>query len=148
MDFDTIRPIISGLLGATVAAWLSVKWAKRLPHANDRGKQTKLARDQKVVICCANIGAGLGLATGLILYFGGFLDSHDWRGLGVTAGLTALLPLLVIVIGNLRGGVRQVGAGLSAYSLAQKTPPTLLFSLMALMLIGGIWALMAFISPN
>ena len=148
MDFDTIRPIISGLIGATIAGWLAMKWAKRLPHANNRAKQKKLAKDQKGVIRFANIGAGIGLATGLILYLVGFLDSRDWRGFGLMMGLMALLPMLVIIIGNLRGGIRQICAGFSAYSLAQKTPSALLFPLMGLMVCGGIWAAIAFIPTS
>ena len=145
MDFDTIRPIISGLIGATIAGWLAVKWANRLPHAKNQAKQRKLASDQKGVILAANVGAGIALATGLILYLGGILDNRDLRGIGLTMGLMAFLPSLVIVLCNLKGGVPKIRDGFMAYSLAQKTPPFLLFSLMVLMLCGGLWATYAFI---
>ena len=145
MDFDTIRPIISGLIGATIAGWLAVKWAKRLPHAKNQAKQRKLAKEQKGVILAANVGAGIALVTGLILYLGGILDDRDWRGFGLMMGLMAFLPSLVIVSCNLRGGGRQIRDGFMAYSLAQKTPPFLLFGLMILMFGGGVWATYAFI---
>jgi hypothetical protein len=145
MDFDTIRPIISGLIGATIAGWLAVKWAKRLPHATNHTKQQKLAREQRGVVLAANIGAGIALATGLVLYLGGILDNRDWRGFGLMMGLVAFLPSLVIVLCNLRGGVGQIRDGFLAYSIAQKTPPFLLFTLMTLMLCGGVWATYAFI---
>lgn len=145
MDFDTVRPIISGLIGATIAGWLAVKWATRLPHARNQAKQRKLEREQKSVIFGANVGAGIALATGLVLYLGGILDNRDWRGMGLMMGLMALLPSLVIVSCNLRGGIRQIRNGFMAYALAQKTPPFLLFSLMFLMFCGGLWATYAFI---
>ena len=145
MDFDSVRPIISGLIGATIAGWLAIKWAKRLPHAKNEAKQRQLAREQKGVILAANVGAGIALATGLILYLGGILDNRDWRGLGLMMGLMAFLPSLVIVSCNLRGGVEQIRDGFMAYSIAQKTPPFLLFSLMILMFCGGLWATYAFI---
>ena len=148
MDFDTIRPILSGLIGATIAGWLAVKWAKRLPHANNRSNQMRLAEDQRRVIRLANFGAGVGLATGLILYFGGYMDDNDWRGFGLTMGLTALLPMLVIIIGNLQGGIRQVRDGFAAYALAQKSPSALLFPIMGLMLCGGVWAAIALIQTT
>ncbi|QQL44063.1 hypothetical protein [Sulfuriroseicoccus oceanibius] len=145
MDFDTIRPILSGLIGATIAGWLAIKLAKQLPHAENQTKQRKLAKDHRHVILAANIGAGIALATGLIIYLGGILDDRDLRGLGLTMGLMAFLPSLVIVIGNFRGGTQQISDGFMAYSLAQKTPPFLLFALMFLMFCGGLWATYAFI---
>lgn len=145
MDFDTVRPIISGLIGASVAGWLAVKWAKRLPQAKNQAKQRKLATAQKGGILAANVGAGIALATGLILYLGGILDNRDWRGFGLMMGLMVFLPSVVIVSCNLRGGVGQIREGFMAYSLAQKTPPLLLFSLMILMFCGGLWAAYAFI---
>lgn len=148
MDFDTARPIISGLVGASIAAWLGVKWARRLPHAYDKAKQKEVAKQQTKVVRFANIGACLGAATGLVLYLGGFLDSRDWRGIGLMMGLTALLPILAIVIGNFRGGLSEMRAGFSAYAIAQKTPEALLFPLMGLMLIGGVWASIAFVETN
>ncbi|WP_193214811.1 hypothetical protein [Luteolibacter marinus] len=145
MDFDTVRPIISGLIGATIAGWLAIKWARRLPHAKNKARQRKLGKEQEGVILVANIGAGIALATGLILYLCGILDDRDWRGLGLTMGLMAFLPSLVIVSFNLRGGAGQIRDGFMAYSLAQKTPPFVLFSLMFLMFCGGLWATYAFI---
>ena len=144
MDFDTIRPIISGLIGAVIAGWLSVKWAKRLPYAKSSKKQREVFDKQRQVIKFANAGAWLGIATGFILYLGGLLDRYDWRGLGISLGLTALLPLTVMVVGNLRGGSQAIKSGLQAYAIAQKTPARLLFSLMVLMVAGGVWAAIAF----
>jgi len=148
MEFDTIRPIISGLIGATIAGWLAVRWTKRLPHANNQSTQRKLAKNQKGVVRAANIGAGIGIATGLILYLGGFMDDRDWRGLGLAMGLMALLPMLVIIIANFKGGSRQVREGFAAYALAQKAPSAILFPLMGLMVCGGVWAAIALIPTN
>ena len=143
MDFDTVRPIISGLVGAAIAGWLATKWARRLPLASSPIQQQRMVGRQKKVIRCANVGAGIGIGTGLVLYLGGFLDSHDWRGLGLSAGLTALFPLLIIVMGNIRAGADEIWAGFAAYAVAQKTPAVLLFPLMGLMIAGGIWATVA-----
>jgi len=148
MDFDTIRPIISGLIGAAIAGWFAVRWTKRLPHANNRSTQRKLTKNQKGVVRAANIGAGIGIATGLIFYFGGFMDDRDWRGLGLAMGLMALLPMLVIIIGNFTGGSRQIREGFAAYALAQKTPSAILFPLMGLMVCGGVWAAIELIPTN
>ena len=145
MDFDTVRPIISGLFGATIAGWLAIKWAGRLPRSRNPAKQRELVDQQRTILLCANIGAGIGIGSGLLLYFGGVLARNDWRGLGVAAGLMALLPVVVIVAGNLRGGIQSIKNGFLAYAIAQKTPVFLLYFLMSLMVAGGIWGGLAFI---
>ena len=76
------------------------------------------------------------------------MDVHDWRGFWLAVGLMALLPLLVIIIGNLQGGRRKVAEGFAAYALAQKTPSALLFSLMGVMVCGGVWAVVMLIPTN
>ena len=63
-------------------------------------------------------------------------------------GLTALLPLLVILIGNIGGGIDGISAGFRAYALSQKTPSFLLIPLMGVMIAGGIWATIAFIPQS
>ena len=148
MEFDTIRPIISGLIGATIAGWFAVRWLRRLPHADNQSTQRKLVKNQKGVVRAANIGAGIGIATGLILYLGGFMDDNDWRGLGLTMGVMALLPILVIIIANFEGGIRQVREGFAAYALAQKVPSAILFPLMGLMLCAGLWATIELMPTN
>ena len=139
MDFDTIRPVISGLVGAAIAGWLAVKWAGRLPYANSRAKQNELAGRHKKVVRMANVGFGIGLMTGLIIYLGGLMDSRDWRGLGWMMGLSGSLPLLVILLGGIGGGWQQVRSGFAAYSVAQKVPVAILLPVMACMTIGGFW---------
>ena len=62
----------------------------------------------------------------------------------------ALLPVMAIVVGNLRGGTQSIKNGFLAYAIAQKAPVVLLFPLMGLMVAGGVWAAIAFIpkDPN
>lgn len=148
MDFDTIRPVISGLIGAAIAGWLAAKWSQRLPHAKNSRKQRALVEEQGLVLRWANIGAGLGVGIGLLLYVGGFLDQHDWRGLGLCLGLTALLPMMVIAVGNLRGGPQAIKNGFLAFAVVQKTPAKLLFPLIGLMIAAGVWAALAFVPKD
>jgi hypothetical protein len=122
MDFDTIRPLVSGLIGATIAGWLAVKLAGRLPYAKNATKQRALLDEERLTIRYANLGAGIGLGIGLMFYFGGFLDRHDWRGIGVGGGLMGLLPFLVIVGRNLNGGMQGIKNGFITFAISQKTP--------------------------
>ena len=148
MDFDSIRPIISGLIGGVIAIWLGAKCARYLPHSKSVLKQEALVSSQRKVIRRANIGVGVSIFVGPILYFGGILDSQDWRGLGLMAGLAALLPLLIIVVSNFRGGTDGIQSGLNAFALSQKIPTPVLFYLLGLMLLGGLWAGLAFFIPE
>lgn len=144
MDFDTIRPIISGLVGATVATFLGLKWSKRLPLAGNQSEQKELLRIQKNTIRIANVGAGIGMITGLILYLGGFSSDTDWRGLGLCLGLMSFLPSVVIVIANISKGIEGIKDGFNAYAISQKAPVVFLYPVMLLMIFAGLWAIVAF----
>jgi hypothetical protein len=148
MDFDTIRPFISGLIGAAVASWLTIKLAGRFPHSKDANKQRASVEDELMTLRYANIAAGIGFGIGMMFYIGGFLDRHDWRGLGIGGGLMVFLPILIIIGRNLHGGVQGIKNGFLAFSISTKTPAWLLFLFMGLMLAGGLFAAISFISKT
>jgi hypothetical protein len=145
MDFETIRPFLSGLIGASIAGWIAVKLAGRIPHAKNTSKQRALVDKDRRTLRYANFGAGIGLGLGFMFYFGGFLDRHDWRGVGLGGGLMGFLPLLIIVCRNLRGGMQGIKNGFLAFELATKTPALLLVLFMGIMSLVGLWAAIAFI---
>ncbi|MEM1158803.1 MAG: hypothetical protein AAGH72_11180 [Verrucomicrobiota bacterium] len=140
MDFDTVRPVISGIAGSFIAAGILALLAKYLPYSNDLSRQRSIEGNHRRVTQFANVGAGIGIVTGLIFYLGGIFDSNDWRGFGIMMGLTGLLPVTVILFANLLDGTEQIREGFIAYSLSQKTPPVVLFPLLVGMIIFGICA--------
>src|SRR5690606_18476605 len=68
MDFDSIRPVISGLIGASVAVWLTSRWQKSLPKHLAGKSNEDLARRHKLAVLVANALFFIGLGIGLAMY--------------------------------------------------------------------------------
>jgi len=131
MDFASIRPILSGIVGGLIAAWLLRKVSGWVPETcGDRPIKEVLYQNRwKVRI--ANV-VGLACLIGAVaLYKYGVFSSNDWRGLGLGFGAACLLPTLVLVGASLPGGARAVREALVAYAVGQDTPPVLLNAIMA-----------------
>jgi hypothetical protein len=138
MSFDTIRPILSGIIGAVIAGWLVTKWARWVPVKVGAKARERLLKEYRVTIRVANALAVAGLCIGLVCYWSGWLSKHDWRGLGLGAGLMSFLPIGFMVAANAPRGREAIKECLVTYAISQKTPTGLLFVLMVLMIIAGI----------
>lgn len=122
MDFDTLRPILSGLVGAAVAVWLAKKWKRFLPAARNPSKQAQLVRMYRFTTRCNNFLFGAGLVVPLGLYLSGVAADTDWRpaalGLGSAGvGIALVMASAPLVI---RGG--NAADAFRAYAIAQKSP--------------------------
>jgi hypothetical protein len=51
------------------------------------------------------------------------MSDHDWRGLGVGAGLASFLPVSYIVAANMMHGTERVKEAMVAFVIEQKLPP-------------------------
>ena len=121
MEFDSIRPIFSGLLGAVIATWLTSKWLRSLPSHYRSKSREELVKDHRVAIASGNVLFLAGLVIGISLYkFGGFANT-DWRPLGLGFGLASVLPLVAIASVSLASG-RSVREAYVAFSWGQGTP--------------------------
>ncbi|MBL9170845.1 MAG: hypothetical protein JNN07_24145 [Verrucomicrobiales bacterium] len=138
MSFDTIRPILSEIIGALVAGWLVTKWARWVTAGVGRKGRERLLEEHRRSIRVANVLSFSGLLVALVCYWGGWLSRHDWRGLGLGAGLMAFLPIAYITAACASRGTETIKECLVAYAIHQKTPTVLLFAVMALLIIGGV----------
>jgi hypothetical protein len=105
-------------------------WARWLPKGTN-GKPTEALRLQyRPEVWLANIAVGVGVLGGLALYHSGKYASTDWRPLALGLGFAFSAPLVVLpLVALLRGGHPR--EAYTAYALAQKTPPLLLYPLLA-----------------
>jgi hypothetical protein len=124
VQFEDIRPVLSGIAGGLVAMGLYRLWAKWLPKGIN-GKPTEALRLQyRSEVWLANIAVGVGILGGLALYYSGRYASTDWRPLALGLGFSFSAPLVVLpLVALLRGGHPR--EAYTAYALAQKTPPLL-----------------------
>lgn len=96
MDFDAIRPIISGLIGGAIATWLTSKWAKRLPTSFETKLRDTLIKEHRLSTYTANTLFLAGLVFGVALYPLGGFQNNDYRPFLLGFGLASIMPLLAI----------------------------------------------------
>lgn len=121
MEFDSIQPVLSGIIGGVIATWLASYWSRRLPASyNSKSRQTLLLQ-LRPAVWAANALFFLGLLSGVSLYwFGGFADT-DHRPMLWATGLASVLPLLAIYFVSLLSG-RDAKEAYIAFSWGQGSP--------------------------
>lgn len=118
MEFESIRPVLSGVAGGIIATWLTSRWSRRLTSRHNGKSRDALLRQHRPAIWTANTLFFLGLIFGVALYRIGGFDNSDWRPLGLGFGLASVLPLLAIFIVSILSG-RDPRAGYVAFSFGQ-----------------------------
>ncbi len=121
MEFDAIRPIVSGVIGGAIATWLTARLARNLPsHYGSRPRES-LAKRHRPAIWVANGFFFVGLLSGIALYkWGGFKDT-DWRPLLLGFGLASVLPLAALPLVSVVCG-RNVKEAFVAFAWGQGSP--------------------------
>lgn len=130
MEFEDVRPYISGLAGGLIATLLGVYWARRAPRTI-RGKSREwLADTYRLSIFWANGALMTGILGSLALYVFGLFADNQWEplGLGFGGGCVGALIALTLVPLLTRGSPRDA---FSAYAISQKTPAPILYSILA-----------------
>jgi hypothetical protein len=138
MSFETIRPFLSGIIGALIAGWLTTRWARWVSVSVGGKGREQLLQEHKVTLRVANVLSLSGLLAALPCYWSGWLSDHDWRGLGLGAGLMALLPIGFITLVSASRGSERIKECLVTYAISQKIPTAWFFAAMALLIVGGV----------
>jgi len=121
MEIDSIRPVISGVIGGMIAAWLTSRWARNLPKSYNRKSRDILLKQHRPAISSANTLFFAGLCFGVALYrIGGFANT-DWRPLLWGFGLASVLPLLALAVISFVAG-RSVKEAYVAFAWGQGSP--------------------------
>jgi len=141
MDFDSIRPLISGTIGAILALWLTCSWARWIPTSRGRKSISDLKREYGTRVTIANWLAALGMFSAVGFYLFHIFPSNDWRGFGLGMGLMAGLPLAFIFGSTIYRGIEQTKECLVYFSISQRTPPLVLCTILFLCILGGCIAL-------
>lgn len=124
-------PVVSGVIGGLIAMGLAWLWSGWLPKGKNGKSPEALKTQYRAELWLANAATGLGLLGALAMYAWGGFTSNDWRPLALGFGFAFSGPLAVVpLVARLRGG--KPSEAFIAYALAQKTPPLLLFPLLAL----------------
>ncbi len=127
MEFDSIRPVISGLIGGVITIAYAAWWERRRT-SSQRFSDEELIGNYRMVSNAANFMFYCGIAVALALYFFMQFDSHDWRPLGLGVGGGCLGSLLCLTFLPLLAR-QHIGEAYSAFALMQKLPLWLLLPL-------------------
>ena len=140
MEFDSIRPILSGLAGAAIAGWLATRWARTLPQGYRSKTREQLLRDHKVAVYTANALFLAGLFFGIALYkLGGYASSDPWP-MAIGFGVASAAPLLALIVISALSG-RSVKEAYVAFAWGQGTPIWATYGVLGLGLLALIWGL-------
>jgi hypothetical protein len=132
MDLESIRPIISGLIGGAISVWLLRRLAKSVPEARGIKRADELVQENKSKILVSNILFLATLVGGVALYHFGYFERNDWRGLLLIFGIATVAPVLFLFISSVAGGVQRIKEAYVAYAVAQRVPLGVLYAGFAL----------------
>jgi len=121
-----------------IAGWLTTKWARWVSVGVGRKGRDHLLQEHKVILRVANVLSLSGLLFTLPCYWSGWLSDHDWRGLGLGAGLMAFLPIGYITFVSASRGPDMIKECLVTYAISQKIPTAWFFAAMALLIVSGV----------
>lgn len=132
MELESIRPVISGLVGGTISVWLLRRLAKSVPDTCGIKGADELVRENKSKILISNILFFAVLVGGVALYHFGYFARNDWRGLLLVFGTATVVPVLFLFFSSIAGGAQRVKEAYVAYAIAQRAPLGILYASFAL----------------
>lgn len=143
MDPDTLRPLVSGLVGGLVAAWLGSRASKWLPQTFQGIARETLMHEHRAAVRFGNALFFVGLVIGIAMYKVLGFASNDWTPLLVGVGFAGAAPMLALFSVSKARGKDPAGA-FFAFAISQGMPMSLTYGLLgaaALMLPFGLYRL-------
>jgi hypothetical protein len=146
MTDEQIRSLAHGPVGAYVSAiaaslvfgWLVKKWSRWIPVKVGKKGRAKLLKEHEITIRTSKQLTAAGVCILLVCYQRGWLNDHDWRGLGLVLGLGGIVPIGCIVSANVARGVEAIKECMVAFAISERTPPSLLIGVTALCGMAGV----------
>ena len=141
MEFDSIRPLISGAIGSLLAAWLTAKWSRYVPSGQGGKSAETLVDENRWLIRSSNVLFIGSVLAGLACYMTGLVARNDPSAILISFGGGAVLPLFLLAFVRIVHGRERVNEAYTAICIASKTPRTVgivLISFGAACLAAGI----------
>ncbi|WMJ68350.1 hypothetical protein [Stenotrophomonas sp. 24(2023)] len=131
MEFESIRPVFSGLAGGFLAILFCHALSRWVPRVCNGKRVATLVRENRAAIWLANGFFLGGLLAGIAIYQFGFLPDDDWRGIALGAGGGSIAALGELAVLALVAG-RSPKEAYVAYAVSQKTPVVLIYGILIL----------------
>jgi hypothetical protein len=140
MEFDSIRPVISGVAGGAIASWLVARWARTLPTHYGSKPRELLLQQHRAAVYTANVLFMAGLVFAIWLYTTGRFADTDPRPMAIGYGLASVGPLLSLAVVSLLTG-RSVREAYVAFALGQGSPIWATYGILAPGVVALVWGL-------
>lgn len=131
MDLNSIRPVISGIVGGLIAIVFCRALARWVPDVCNGKSAETLTRQNRYGIWLANAFFLGGILIGIAIYQLGFLPNSDWRGLALGAGAGSICALIVLPVMALMMGHSPKEAYV-AFAVSQQTPIVIVYGVLVL----------------
>lgn len=131
MDFESIRPVFSGVVGGALAIVFCHVLSRWVPQVCNGKSAATLIREYRVAIWLANALFFGGILAGIAIYQLGFLENSDWRGLALGAGGGSVAALLALPLLALAAGHSPKEAYV-AFAVSQRAPMVLVYGILML----------------
>ena len=140
---DYLRPIVIGLVATIASAALGRAFSRWLPDSAGGKTQAELLHEHRRTIWAANASTLVGLAVGLLMYKLLGFSVHDFRPLGLAAGIALAAPMIVPHLMAVWSGKNSAEA-VAAYALDQKLPAAILYGIATFGVVALLVTLLAF----
>lgn len=144
MDFDSIRPLLTGSAGGLFTLWLMWRWARFVPRAHKEKDAKQLLAEHRTSLILANVLFFGTIFLGVYVFKAGLVPSNSWKHFALVAGVAILAPVAAVIIPVIGKGRDRIVEAIAAFAIAERTPVPVLAAIVLLGVIclaGAIGAL-------
>jgi nitrate reductase gamma subunit len=142
MEFDSIRPILSGVVGGIIAMVVGAWWKRSQPSEVRWARQAML-QAYKGTVYLASFFVFAGIIAALLLYVYGDFEKSDLvpGALGFGGGCCA--AILTLVVFPLASG-RNIRHAFIAFTQSEQAPASLVYAILGSGVVMFVWALVSY----
>jgi hypothetical protein len=132
MEFESVRPFLTGAAGGLFTLWLMKRWARFVPRTYQDKSAKQLVAEYRTSLIAANVLFFGTIALGIYIFKAGLAPSNSWKHLALVAGLAFLAPVAAVVLPVISKGKARIGEAVAAFAIAERTPVPVLGAIVLL----------------
>lgn len=122
MDWDAIRPVITGTIGGLLSLWVMKRWAPYVPQAYKDKSAKQLAAEYRFSIVLGKLLFGGTIVIGVVLFQAGYFPRTSWAHFFLMVGVAISAQLAVLLLPAVGKGRSKAVEALVAYAIAERVP--------------------------
>jgi hypothetical protein len=122
MDWDAIRPVITGTIGGLLSLWVMNRWAPHVPQAYKDKSAKQLAAEYRFSIVLGKLLFGGTIAIGIVLFQAGYFPRTSWAHFFLIFGVAILSALAASLLPAVGKGRSKVIEAFVAFAISERLP--------------------------